>query len=134
MNAKLAEIMKNINKEMTDEFEKKLSSIPKDKLTKKIYSMLLIGTFISLSKNCFSDDNSVARELVKYNINETSLCGPEYKFFGKIVDLWSEKKLDINDLKEFETMYNETTGLAKCQLGQPINDCIVISKKYVDTE
>lgn len=131
MNPALGAIMKTINKQMTDEFEKNLSNIPKDKLTKKTYSLLLINTFIGLSKSCFGDNNSTASETVKYCINGTSLCGPEYKFFEKLVDLWNEKKLDMNDLKEIESVYNETTDLAQCQLGKPIFDCITVSKKCV---
>lgn len=134
MNSYLANIMKTVNKQLSDKFEKNLANIKKDQLTTKVYIMLLLGSFISLSKSCFSDNIEVAKRSCKQCIHETSLNEPEYMFFEKLVDEWNDKKMDQNSLNNIEKLYNETDDLANCQLGDPIHDCITLSSKYINTQ
>ena len=128
---KFAEIMKGVNKKMTQGFEDKLSSFPKNLLTKKLYILLLTSTFIGISEGCFKD-NSLAQNLCKHCINGTSLCEPETTFFVKLIDSWDHGIMDLTLLNHIKDIYNNTEELAECQLGQPIWDCLSVSEKYIN--
>src|SRR5437016_5963968 len=128
---RFAKLMETINKKLVQQFERNLSSIQKDRLSTKIYILLFISTFVRMYEECFDKEDNDARNVCKQLIRNTSLCEPEYVFFEKIVDFWSEKKMDQNDLNEIEKIYNETEDLSDCQLGQPIYDCLMASKNYV---
>lgn len=116
----LIDIISSINDRMVEDFKSVIG--PVEKVTKKEYLSLFLGTF--LNSQLFSKtENMNLKDFIlhcRIILNQTSLCGQEIEFFNIILDLDSTN----NYIQRCKAVYKKIDRLEDCQLANAIWGCL----------
>lgn len=108
------EMMQRVSDEMVERFNLMIQKY-ECVLSKELYVIIFIATFVG------EHYDEPTHENLHKTVNETSLCAPETKFFHNIIDCNAHNESFI---KTLQSIYSQTKGLSKCQLGDSIKRCL----------
>lgn len=123
------QMMKGVENKLVNQFTDTIKNLEtkNGSITKKQFITTLLATNVGdyFATDILAFDDKTFYDFCHQIVDSTSLSGPEYDFFHKIIDL----KVDASVFVENCILaYDETTNLSKCQLGSGIKRCLEFSK------